>query len=146
VDETEIAAFDLLQCLFKTRFVLYASEVIRNPISKRGECAFFARMIMVKIHKISKRGLHTKGTRIEVPRRPRLHLDGKRADPPHIGVPISDSLLELSRLLKILLLFKRNTDRKEDVAKNLVLFQLLKALHQGLIGIRVPFMDPSHPL
>jgi hypothetical protein len=60
VNEAKMAAFYILQSLFKTHLILYLSKITWNPIPQRRECAFFSRMVMVKIYKILQRGLHMK--------------------------------------------------------------------------------------
>jgi hypothetical protein len=67
MNETKMAAFKLLQCLFKTLLILYPLKVIWNPISQGRKSTFFSRVIRVKIHKTSKGGLHPELLRIEVP-------------------------------------------------------------------------------
>ena len=79
-------------------------------------------MIMVKIHKISKGGLHTKFLGVEVPGRAWLHLDRKGANPSHIGISVPDLPLESDRLLNILPLFKWNAEGEENVAEDSLLF------------------------
>jgi hypothetical protein len=103
-------------------------------------------MIIIKIHKIMKRGLNTKCLRVEVPGRAWLHLHHIGPNPSYMGIPISDFSLELNCLMNIFLFFKRNTQGEEKFTRNPILFQLVKALHQILIGIGISFIHSSHPI
>src|SRR4030042_5451977 len=78
-----------------------------------------------------------------MPGRARLHLDGKSANPSHVGILLSDHLLELYCLLNVCLLLKGHTEGKEKVAEDSAIFHLVKRLHQSLIGIAISFMNLS---
>jgi hypothetical protein len=146
MDEAKMATFEFLQSLFEIDLILYSSKVIGDPISQRRKWAFFSGMIMVKIRKISKGGLHTKCLGIEVPGRAWLHLDRIGANPSHIGISVTDLPLESNRLVKIFLLFKWKAEDEEKVTEDSMLFQSVKTLHQTLIGIGMAFMHPPHPI
>src|SRR4030042_4073020 len=118
MDETKMAALDLLQGLFKSVRIVLLLEIIRNPISQRGESASVPRMVMVKIHKIFKRSFNAILFGIKVPWRARLHLDCKSANPSHIGISLTDHLLKPNRLLDIHLSFKRHAEGKEKVQEH----------------------------
>jgi hypothetical protein len=53
MDETEMAAFHLVQPSFKILLIVCPGEIIRNPVSQGRKGTLFPRMIMIKIHKIS---------------------------------------------------------------------------------------------
>ena len=122
MDEAEMAAFDLLQSLFKTHLIPYSMKVIWDPIAQRRKWASFFGMIIVKIHEISKRGLYTKCLGDKVPRGARLHLHRKGTNPSRIRIPIPDLSLESNRLVNILLSFKWNAQGEEKVKEDSVLF------------------------
>jgi hypothetical protein len=47
-------------------------------------------MVMIKVHEIPEGSLHTEHLKIKIPRRTWLHLDREGANPPDIGIPISE--------------------------------------------------------
>ena len=51
MDETEMAAFDLLHGLLKSLLILLIFKEIGDPVSQGGEGALLLRMVMIKIHK-----------------------------------------------------------------------------------------------
>src|SRR4030066_2203392 len=104
MNKAKMPAFHVLQPFCKTHLILYLSKITWNPIPQGRAWAFFPRMVMVKIQKSFKRGLHTKRLGIEVPGGARLHLSRKGANPSYIGISTSDLSLESYRLVSILLL------------------------------------------
>src|SRR4030042_3549430 len=135
-----MATLDLLKPRFKIHFILRFRKIIWEPISQRGKRIFFFRMIVIIIHEMLKVGFYAEGLGIEMPGRARFHLNRKGAYPSHIGVTISNLLLELKGLLDILCRLKGNTNGEEDIAENPMPFQLIQTVHQSLIGVGVSFV------
>ena len=93
-----------------------------------------------------KRGLYTKCLRVEVPWGAWFHLGHKGTNPSYKGITISDLSLEANCLVNIFLVFKWDTKGEEKLTGDSILFQLVKALHQILVGIGISFIHSSHPV
>ena len=100
-------------------------------------------MIVIKIHEILKGGLHAKGFGVEVPGRPGLHSQRKGTNRPRMGIPASDLFLKSDRLMNILLCLKWKAEGKRKIEEDVMLFQLIQAIEQSLVCIRIPFVNFS---
>jgi hypothetical protein len=59
---------------------------------------------------------------------------------------MTDLPLKSDRLLKVFLLFIWSAEGEEKIARDLVVLQFVKALHQSLIGINISFMNPPQSI
>ena len=145
MDETEMTALHLLHLISKALLIRLGFKKIGDPIPQRGKGAPLPGMVTIKVHEIAEERLDVVPLRVEVPGRTGLDLDRKGSNSPHVWIAASELPLEPEGPVDIFLLFERNAEGEEKITVDLMPLQLIEAVHQGLIGVAVSFMNLSRP-
>ncbi len=100
-------------------------------------------MVMIKIHETLELGLNAKKLGIEMPGRARLDLHREGANGLDARVALPKLSLKSDRLKDSFFLLERDTEGEIEVGMDLMLFHDVQAIHQGLIGEGMAFVDLS---